>query len=183
MARLQIDLHKGSREWEKITFSDIEAIRGLIRFRTRFDLLFERHQYDIVDASTDLSGYEEGILCTYVDLDNLINKVRLNEIQNEVLKLYMRGYDEVDIAEELDIKEVTVDSTINTVCKKIVKENYEQWKSWIYWDKKRVTSNYKKCSKCGEMLPETDDYFSPKIDGKNGFQAFCKECNAYRMIL
>lgn len=177
MARLQIDLHKGSREWEGVTFSDIETVRGLIRLRTRFDLLFERQQYGIMDASTDLSGYEEEILCTYVDLDNLIDRVRLNEIQSKVLGLYMRGYDEIDVSEELNIKEVTVDSTINTICKKIVEENYEQWKSWIYWSKKRVTSDYKKCSKCEEMLPATDEYFTPAEQRKDGFHPYCKECN------
>ena len=176
MARLQIDLHKGSREWEGITFSDVETVRGLIRFRTRFDLLFERNQYNIMEASTDLSSYEEEVLCTYADLDNLINKVKLNEVQNKVLELYMRGYDEIDIAEELYIKEVTVNSTINTICKRIVEENYEQWKSWVYWDKKRVTNDYKKCSKCEEMLPMNEEYFSPDKRNLDGLHSNCKKC-------
>lgn len=177
MGRLQVDLHKGGREWECVTFSDTETIRGLIRFRTRFDLLFERNRYSPMDSSTDLSSYEDEILCTYVDLDNLIDKVKLNKIQTEVLNLYMRGYDESDIAKELNIKEVTVDSTINSICKKMVDINYELWKSNIYWNTKRVTSDYKKCSKCKEMLPMNEEYFTPVEQRKDGFHPYCKECN------
>lgn len=178
MGRVQVDLHKGSRGWENITFSDIETIRGLIRFRTRFDLLFERSQYSIMDSSTDLAEYEEEILCTYVDLDNLIAKIKINKIQNDVLTLYMKGYDEKDISDVLNIKEVTVDSTINTICKKLVDVNYELWKSNVFWDTKRVTSNYKKCSKCGEMLPMNEEYFSPDIRNIGGLHSHCKKCRS-----
>lgn len=177
LGRVQVDNQKGGREWECITFSDIETIRGLIRFRTRYDLLFERDRASSMDSSTDLSLYEEEIICTYADLDNLIGKVKLNKIQGEILDLYMKGYDECEVAEELNIKEVTVDSTINTICKKVVEVNYEQWKSWIYWGVKRATSDYKKCSKCKEMLPATDEYFTPVDQRKDGFHPYCKECN------
>ena len=180
MGRLEIDINKGGREWECVTFSDVETIRGLIKFRTRFDLLFERDQYSLMDACTDLSRYEEEILCTYVDLDNLIDKIKLNKIQNKVLSFYMRGYDENDIAEELNIKEVTVDSTINSICKKMVDVNYELWKSNIYWNTKRVTSDYKRCSKCKEMLPMNEEYFRLRDDSIDGFRHECRKCELIR---
>lgn len=182
MGRVQVDIYKGGREWECITFSDIETIRGLIKFRTRYDLLFERDRFDLMDASTDLSLYEEEIICTYADLDSLISKIKLNKIQNEVLDLYMNGYDECEIAEELSIKEVTVDSTINSICKKVVDVNYELWKSNIYWNTKRVTSDYKKCSKCKEMLPANEEYFGFHPNTNDNLQSMCKRCDNERKI-
>ena len=94
----------------------------------------------------------------------------------------MRGYDEGDIAEELNIKEVTVDSTINSICKKMVDVNYENWKSNIYWNTKRVTSDYKKCSKCKEMLPMTEEYFGLDTRISDGFKSYCKKCDVTSKI-
>lgn len=176
MGRLQIDIHKGSREWGNIAFSDIQTVRGLIKFRARFDLLLDREQCNIMDSSTDLSGYEEEIICTYVDLDYIISKTRLSKNQKKVLALYMRDYDEKDISDVLGIKEVTVNSMINTICEKIVDRNYEEWKSWVHWDKKRVTGDYKKCTKCNEYLPATEEYFSPHEKGQYNLHPYCKKC-------
>lgn len=34
----------------------------------------------------------------------------------------------------------------------------------------------KKCTKCGELKPETNEHFIPKETGKNGFNAQCRVC-------
>lgn len=34
----------------------------------------------------------------------------------------------------------------------------------------------RKCIKCGEEKPETNEYFSKRTKGKNGLRAICKEC-------
>ena len=38
----------------------------------------------------------------------------------------------------------------------------------------------KTCSKCGLILPESSEYFHKRKDGKNGLNAFCKQCSNKR---
>jgi len=39
----------------------------------------------------------------------------------------------------------------------------------------------KKCTKCGEYLPETSEYFQVASGYKGGFSTECKKCKAKRM--
>lgn len=181
MARQHINSYKNT-EWDYITFSDIDTVRGLLKFRSRFDLLYERQNNNILSSDFDLASLKEDVICIYADLDRLIEKARLNDVQKEFIELYMKGYTEKDIAEIHNRKEVTVNSTINSACKKIVEANFESWKlDYIFWNIKRVDSNFKQCTKCKEYLPATGEYFSPDLRNKDGLQAFCKKCNAERM--
>ena len=176
MARQHITYNKNT-EWDYITFSDIDTVRGLLKFRSRFDLLYERQNNNILSSDFDLVSLKEDVICIYADLDRLIEKARLNDIQKEFIELYMKGYTEKDIAEIHNRKEVTVNSTINSACKKIVEANFESWKlDYIFWNIKRVDNNFKQCTKCKEYLPATEEYFSPHEKGLYGLHPYCKKC-------
>lgn len=41
-----------------------------------------------------------------------------------------------------------------------------------------IPDGFKLCTKCGEIKPETLEYFGPKKNGRNGFRADCKNCGA-----
>ena len=115
MARQHITYNKNT-EWDYITFSDIDTVRCLLKFRSRFDLLYERQNNNILSSDFDLASLKEDVICIYADLDRLIEKA-LNDVQKEFIELYMKGYTEKDIAEIHNRKEVTVNSTINSACK------------------------------------------------------------------
>jgi len=124
MARQHINSYKNT-EWDYITFSDIDTVRGLLKFRSRFDLLYERQNNNILSSDFDLASLKEDVICIYADLDRLIEKARVKRYSERVYRIiYMKGYTEKDIAEIHNRKEVTVNSTINSACKKIGRSKF-----------------------------------------------------------
>lgn len=127
-----------------------------------------RFEADIVDFNTEL-------ICTYITLDELIEKCNFNEKQKLILEFYQEGLTEKDIANELDDVQQNINSMINTCITKIAKQNQEDWlKNFIYWDKKKINENWKQCSKCEKWKPESEFYRDER--SKNGFRSECKKC-------
>lgn len=165
-------------EWDKVNLSDPNTIKGLLKFRHRFDLLLEdgSDRYGL-DSNGDLCGLSDDVICIYADLDNLINKANFNDNQSKVLNMYMYGNTESDIAELLNVEQQSVNSVIDRMCEVLCELNYQDWKlGFVFWDKCKVKSDYKKCSKCGEFLPATDEYFSPDVRNNDKLHSNCKKC-------
>lgn len=180
MGSVKIDIHKRDREWKNVNFSDEVAIKGLLKYRLKFDLTYKRDNNSLLTSDVDLSEFSEEILCLYIDLDILIKRCNFNDKQNIVLNLYMDGYIEEDIAEVLNVKYQTVNGIIKSICKKIKKENDRLWlTNNMLWNYKRIDVNYKQCSKCGEWLLK-ENYFSPDNTKKDGFKYLCKKCENIR---
>lgn len=180
--RMVVIIGRYISEWDRVNLSDPNSIKGLLKFRYRFDLLLEdgSSRYGL-DSNCDLANLSEDVICLYADLDNLISKANFNEYQTKILNMYIYGNTEDDIADILGVGKQSVNSVVDRMCDVLCELNYQKWKlNYVFWNKKRVSSDYKKCSKCGESLPVTEEYFSSKVDGKNGFQAFCKKCDAKR---
>ncbi len=170
-------------EWDAVNLSDPIAIKGLLKFRYRFDLLLDdgSNRYGL-ESNCDLADISEDLICLYADLDNLIDKANFNENQNKVLNMYMYGHSEEDIADLLGVERQSVNGVIDNMCNLLCKVNYQNWKlNYVFWDVKRVDTNYKKCSKCQEWLPATEEYFSPNKQFKDKLFPYCKKCNANRM--
>ena len=164
-------------EWDRMNLSDATTIKGLLKFRYRFDLLLDdgSDRYAL-DSNSDLCGMSDDVVCLYADLDNLINRANFNEYQSKVLELYMQVYIEDDIAEALKVGMQSINRMIDNMCDVICGLNYQSWKlDYAFWNKKRVTSDYKKCSKCGEFLPMTSEYFGWDITNKR-WKSQCKRC-------
>lgn len=174
-----ITIGKHISEWEKVNLSDPNTIKGLLKFRYRFDALLDYRNcsYDVLASTTDLSDVDDNLICLYADLDNLINKASFNTYQTNILKLYMEGNNEDDIAEILNVGKQSINSVIDNMSNILCELNYQNWKlNYVFWDIKKVNTNYKKCSKCGEFLPATEEYFSPNPSSKDGFYSICREC-------
>ena len=170
-------------EWDKITLSDSNTIKGLLRFRYKFDLLLDNseNRYGL-ESNCDLANFSEDVICIYADLDNLIKQANFNEYQKKVLNMYMYGHSEEDIADLLDVERQSINRLIDNICRMLCEINYQNWKlNYVFWDVKRVNSNYKKCSKCKEWLPATEEYFSPDLRNNDNLQGICKKCNTNRM--
>ena len=144
-----IIISRHNAEWDRVNLSDPNSIKGLLKFRYRFDLLLEdgSNRYGL-DSNCDLAGLSEDVICLYADLDNLINKANFNKYQTKILNMYIYGNTEKDIAEILGVEMQSINRVIDNMCGVICKLNYQEWKlNYVFWDKKRVTSEYKKCSK------------------------------------
>ena len=172
-----IGLSRYNSEWDRVTLSDSSTIKGLLKFRYKYDLLRGDGDRYGVESNVDLCGMSDDVICLYADLDNLIQKANFNDYQCKVLDLYVCGYIESDIAEELGVEMQSINRLIDNMCEVLCELNYQSWKlDYIFWDKVKVYNGYKKCSKCDEFLPMTEEYFSSKADSKDKFHPYCKKC-------
>ena len=182
MGAVKIDIHKNNYEWQYANLSTIESIRGLLKYRTYYDTLYShpRDIYNCFDSHIDAQTLCEEIICLYIWLDDMIKKANLTKTQKGIINLYMGGYNESDIVEKLNISRQSVNGTIKSACQRILKAVEENWKlDFAYWNKVKVDTDFKQCSKCKENLPATEEYFGTDERNKDNFKSYCKKCDNY----
>lgn len=111
-------------------------------------------------------------ICCVLDIKNILKKCKFTNKQIRVLYRWINDYNVNDIANELHMTHVQVNSTLKSISNRIIKKYEEQYEDWIGFNYKR--SEWKKCSKCGEskLLKRFDK------KGKQGLQSMCKECRS-----
>ena len=177
MGSVKRDIRRNEYEWIPVNLSDIKSIKGLLKYRYKFDLLFELKSINIFDTYVYLNQYKEEIMCLYIWLDEMIKKCSLNAKQETILSLYMSGYTELDIAELLNYTQQNVNGIINSICKKILNQVNINWlHDNIYWNKLRVKNNYCRCKKCNSWLPYTNEFFVEDKTYNSGLYNLCKYC-------
>ncbi len=66
---------------------------------------------------------------------------------------------------------------LNSQCKECKRDYRAKWRAGIKSPrKKECPDGYKKCTKCGRVLPANTDNFYRTRNGKYGLKAECKEC-------
>lgn len=183
MGAVKVDIYKGEYEWHYVNLSSVDSVKGLLKYRYRYDLLFDcdNDMCNVNNSFVHLNDMVEEIICTYTYLDELINCIGLTDKQMKLLNLYMRGYTEEDLAQVYGVTQQLINKVITGICKKIHKANYDKWlNEFIYWDKKKVETDYKQCIKCGEWLPKIKENFGKDERNKDNFQSVCKKCDSLR---
>jgi DNA-binding NarL/FixJ family response regulator len=71
----------------------------------------------------------EPIICTYIDLEALIESCDFSPRERSVLDDLMYGYNSQDIADRFAITRQTVDVMFKRAVKKIVEENNRRWQA------------------------------------------------------
>ena len=168
MGAIKIDTEKRNRPAYDINFGEYNHIRQLLTHWSRIKELMG----DINNSPS------EQLIITYVDLFRLVESASLTDRQREVIDMLCDEYYELEIANELNIDQSVVHGIIKSACKRIVQEFHRQWliNTLINY----VPTKWKICSKCKEPLPMSEVFFSPKQDNADGFQSFCKKCDANR---
>ena len=77
-------------------------------------------------AGVPLSG--EPIICTYIDLERLIDECRFSSREKQILDDLMYGYTPSDIGEMRGIARQSVEQFLKRAVSKIVKRNNARWK-------------------------------------------------------
>lgn len=166
-----------NKTWDDITLSDPMTVRGLIANRVAYDKL---HEYEVMGGEgigSDLCDMNDTIICVYADLDKLIKKTRFTKVQKEILGLHMTGYTTNEISEYTKTEKRSVENALNLACESISETNYQDWKlGYVYWNKKKVVTDFKQCNSCKEFLPMVGEYFSPDSTKTDGFKYTCKRC-------
>ena len=75
-----------------------------------------------------MSDIAEPILCTYMDLDRLIEQSGMTAEQREVIEWIMQGYSETDIAQERGCSRQAVCRLLRDGVGRIVAANNVQWR-------------------------------------------------------
>ena len=78
--------------------------------------------------SNGVFPFSESVLCTYIDLDILIDSCGLTQYEKLIIKLIMRGHSAPDIAEKYQCSPKTVNKYLNIAIDKIIQKNNENWK-------------------------------------------------------
>ena len=142
----------GCADWDMFDETDRDHIRQALRVKKGNDMQD--------DASVIIK-----------DLDNTIQMCDLNDRQKRIVELLKTDMSLAAIAREVGIHENKVEDYINVIINKIIHKNYELIEDWYYLNV--VKAKYKKCSKCGEILPVSR--FSKR---GNGYQSRCVKCRS-----
>lgn len=166
-------LNSKDMEYRVYTLGDIGVIELLIAFRYKYD----ENLYLGSEGKIAVSGaprLNEEIIATYATLDEYIRKCKFDENQIKILEMTGHGYSNDEIAYELSINKSTITGRLNTMYKRIAKENEWYWRKSTY--EKKLDLKNKKCSKCKEELPATVEFYSDNSQSRDGFHSVCKIC-------
>lgn len=178
MGAVKGDIHKHEHPYKQISFSDVDCIKGLIKNRWMIDSYRGLEQnYNIYEAG-DVKSLNQELICLFVDLDNLIQKAKLNAKQIAIVEMLMDGFTEEDVAEYFKQDAWGIGKILDTVCRKIKKVNDYDWKyNNLYLNFLKGNWEYKICNKCSESKPKTNEFYRERIDQKgDGFYNSCRDC-------
>jgi len=164
--------------WKPVNLSTYASIKGLLKFRYRFDKVRQSESpLNLSEFFEYKDTFDENVICTYIWLDDIIDKCKFNIGQTNILEMYMSGYSEGDISLYSEYTQQHIHQTLNRICRRIYKVNYLSWYyDYIYLNKLKSDFTFKKCGVCKEILPVTNDFFDVDNNNKDGFRNTCKEC-------
>lgn len=163
-------------EFKNYTLGDEAVIEYLIMMRYKYDEKMHINDSEITMMASGAYQLNEEIIVTYATLDKYISKAKLSKNQKKLLEMIDYGYNNEEIAFELDINPTGVRSRLKTICKKIKRVNDWEWQKYI--DKNKFELKNKKCTACLEELPATPYFFGDDSRKISGFRARCRICES-----
>lgn len=170
-----MDLHSKEMFYKDLTLSDIDVVQLLIEYRHKYDKYSGFSSNNFYLEAGEVADLNQEVVVTYASLDKLIAQCQFSKEQMTILELIEQGYELKEIASVLKYAHSkNVRKRLNTILKSIVQMNERNWRKVVYIQKLELRT--KKCSKCKENLPATDEFYRPHTITKGGFQSQCKEC-------
>ena len=161
-------------EFKNYTLGDEAVIEYLIMMRYKYDEKMHINDNEITMMASGAYQLNKEIIATYATLDKYISKAKLSDNQKKLLDMIDYGYNNEEIAFELDINPTGVRSRLKTICKKIKRVNDWEWQKYISKDKFGLKN--KKCTACLEELPATPYFFGDNNSSRDGFYSMCRMC-------
>ena len=167
--------HISNRDYmfQPFVINDINVVELLIEYRYKYD----DNLFLTGGGSLDVTGVKavnQEVVSTYASLDMLIDKCCFSEQQLLLIKMVEQGYTHREIGQAINIDNQNVKKALKTIYKAIVKENERQWRKVVYT--KVLGLKTKKCNKCKENLPATNEFFSDNDLSKDKLHSICKKC-------
>jgi len=160
---------------QPFVLNDISVVELLIEYRYKYDdnLFLENGSMFYV---TGVKSINQEVVATYLSLDRLIKLCNFTEQQLLLIKMTEQGYTHREIGQAVGIEFQNVKKALTTIYKAIVKENERQWRRVVYTSTLGLKT--KKCNKCEEHLPATDEFYRYDTRSKEGFQSRCRKCES-----
>ena len=175
MGSVKIDLYGKEILYKNMFLSDIEVVQLLIEYRYKYDGNFKITPNNMFYEAGEITPVNHEAIVTYASLDNLIQKCNFNKEQLRIIEMIEQGNELKEIAIDLGyLHSKNIRKRINTILKAVVQMNDRDWRRVTYTEKLELKA--KKCSKCKENLPATDEFFRPHTITKDGYQSQCKIC-------
>lgn len=89
-------------------------------------------------ASGRMHDMFEPVLCTYIDLDRLIERCGLSSQQENIVTWLMKGYTPEDIAGAIECTHQAVGTQFRRAVRKITAQNQRDWEA-VYANKNHVS--------------------------------------------
>lgn len=159
--------------YQPFVINDINVVELLIEFRYKYD---ENHflENGSMFYVTGAKPINQELVATYVSLDEAIKDCKFSEQQLKLIKMTEQGYTHREIASVIGVDYQNVKKMLKTIYKAIVKENERQWRKTTYTNSLGLKT--KKCGKCKEDLPATNEFYSDNKTAKDGLLSICKKC-------
>ncbi|EON72846.1 hypothetical protein [Lysinibacillus sphaericus] len=158
-------------KYQHLVLSDETVIKELLTFRGSIDDTMLNGSHGV--CATNTLKMNTDVISLFADLDELMKKC-LNEEQLKLLEYIAKDYTNYNIGQLLGIPVKTVGRRFHTICLQIKQENDRQWRKVVYT--KKLNLKTKRCSKCKERLPATDEFFSLNSSSKDLYHSQCKKC-------
>lgn len=156
-------------KYSQLVLSDVIVIKELLTFRGSID----DASFNQGACATNSLKLNTEVISLFADLDELIKKT-LKKDQIKLLHYIAQDYSYYTIGKILGIPVKTVGSKFNTICLQIKQENDRQWRKATYINKLHLKT--KSCSKCKDILPATDEFFSVNNSSRDLLHSQCKKC-------
>jgi hypothetical protein len=170
----KIDLHSKERFYQDLTLSDIDVLQLLIEYRYKYDKYVGHETNNAFTEAGQVVDVNVEVIATYASLDQLIKQCEFSKEQMKILEMIEQGYVMKEIADELKLRsENNIRDRLNKIMRDVAKMNERNWRKSVYIHKLDLKT--KRCSKCKEHLPATDEFY--KYDStNNSYKSACKKC-------
>jgi DNA-binding CsgD family transcriptional regulator len=173
---VKVDIHKDERPFERISYSDTDCIKALIKNRSEIDCYFKQEQDNYFDHAGNVQSVNQELIVIYADLDRYIAKADLNSKQRFIIEKLMDGWTEKEIAKMFNRDVSNIYRHLTKIAKKIRDLNNNEWKEYVQLNHVRVAWNYKQCAKCNEFKPMLNEFFLSSSRFHDGFYDVCRMC-------
>lgn len=122
---------RGCHEYDYIPFSDPTVVTKLIMHRSKLDQNYYplMREANSIYETDGVPVFSELIVCTYMDLDRLIEQAALSKGQRRIVDYLMLGYCGSDIADHLGVVQQNVPVQLQKAVRKIIAANERNWKA------------------------------------------------------
>ena len=175
MGSTKIDLHSKERFYQDLTLSDIDVLQLLIEYRYKYDKYVGHESNNMFTEAGEVVDVNVEVIATYASLDQLIKQCEFSKEQMKILEMIEQGYVMKEIAIELGLRdESNIRQRLNKIVRDVAKMNERNWRKSVYIHELDLKT--KRCSKCKEHLPATDEFYYGKDDNEDGYHKSCKMC-------